>query len=409
MKSSSLERMTTGTHLRIRDISPATRQIFTLILTHGPISRVDIVNRTGLSAAAVTKAVGPLIDAGYLTECDPPDTGPTGKGRPARPLQVRADEEYFVGIKITPRELIGVLTNLRAEIQLSQHLPLADTRPDSIIGAVAELVELLRNNNPRYRRRTRGIGLSSGGHLDRATGVMVESTFLDWHNVPLAGPVERSTHLPVVVENDVRALTIVEQWFGHGRMASSFAVVTLGEGIGSGLVVDGTLTRGGFGTAGELGHIPLDPTGTPCHCGSRGCVEAIASEPAVLGEIRRVLANPRLTIAKALARAQTGSVETTAVLHRAAQIIGRALATVANLVGTELIVLSSEQHRFAHLMNTEITDTFRQHLCGPATACRLVTVKRPFEDWARGAAAVAIDSLFDSHSGQRHGSGGTVR
>ncbi len=392
--------MTTDVHLRIREISPATRQIFTLILTHGPISRVDIVNRTGLSAAAVTKAVGPLIDAGYLTETDPPDSGPMGKGRPARPLQVRADQEYFVGIKVTPTELIGVLTNLQAEVQLSHHLRLADTRPDSIIGAVTELVELLRNKNRRYRQRTRGIGLSFGGHLDRATGVMVESTFLNWHDVPLAEPVERSTHLPVVVENDVRALTIVEQWFGHGRTASSFAVVTLGDGIGSGLVVDGALTRGSFGTAGELGHIPLDPQGTPCYCGSRGCVEAIASEPAILGEIRRVLDNPRLTIGKAVARAHTGCGETIAVLHRAAHTIGRALATVANLVGTELIVLSDEQHRFAHLMHAEITDAFRQHLCGPATACRLITVKRPFEDWARGAAAVAIDNLFDSHGNQ---------
>jgi predicted NBD/HSP70 family sugar kinase len=350
----------------------------------------------------VTKAVGPLIDAGYLTETDLPDTGPLGKGRPARPLQVRADQEYFVGIKITPRELIGVLTNLRAEIQLSHHLPLADTRPDSIIGAVTELVDLLRNENTRYRRRTRGIGLSSGGHLDRATGVMVESTFLNWHDVPLADPVERATRLPVVVENDVRALTIVEHWFGHGRAAGSFAVVTLGEGIGSGLVVDGKLTRGSFGTAGELGHIPLDPTGTPCHCGSRGCVEAIASEPAILGEIRSALANPRLTIAEALARAQTGCGETTAILRRAAQTVGRALATVANLVGTELIVLSSEHHRFAHFMQAEIEETFRQHLSGPAPACRLITVQRPFEDWARGAAAVAIDNLFDPHGGQRH-------
>lgn len=385
-------------HLRIRDISPATRQIFTLILMHGPISRVDIVDRTTLSAAAVTKAVGPLIDAGYLAETDPPDTGPAGKGRPARPLQVQADQEYFVGIKITPGELIGVLTNLRAEIQLSHHLPLADAHPDSVIGAIVELTELLRTKDSRYRRRTRGIGLSSGGHLDRAAGVMRESTFLDWHNVPLAGPVEDSTHLPVVVENDVRALTIVEQWFGHGRTASSFAVVTIGEGIGSGLVVDGKLTRGAFGTAGELGHIPLDPNGAPCHCGSRGCVEAIAAEPAVLGEIRRVLADPEMSIANAVARAETGCSATTTVLNRAAQTIGRALATVANLVGTELIVISSEQHRFAHLMQDTIDETFHQHLCGPAAACRLISIKRPFEDWARGAAAVAIDSLFTANS-----------
>jgi predicted NBD/HSP70 family sugar kinase len=211
----------------------------------------------------------------------------------------------------------------------------------------------------------------------------------------MAGPIQRGTGLPVVLQNDVRALTVVEQWFGHGRTASSFAVVTLGEGIGSGLVVDGTLTSGAFGTAGELGHIPLQPDGPRCHCGSRGCVEAVASQPAILADIRKVLDDPDISVADAVGKARGGCESVTDVLDRAAQCIGRALATVANLVGTELIVLSGEQLGFEELMAAEIRESFHRHLCGPAAACRLVAKERPFEDWARGAAAVAIDSIFD--------------
>lgn len=380
-------------HLRIGDESPATRQVFTSILMYGPVSRVEVVGRTGLSAAAVTKAVGPLIEAGYLIEADSP--GREGKGRPARPLQVHADQEYFVGIKLTPEELIGVLVNLRAEVQQARHVPLSDTRPGSVIDAITGLVEDLRGAEPRFRRRTHSVGLSSGGHLDRASGVMRESSFLGWHDVPLADPVSQRTGLPVVIENDVRALTVVEQWFGHGRTASSFAVVTLGEGIGSGLVVDGRLARGANGAAGELGHIPIDPDGPRCYCGSHGCVEAIASGPAILQSIRTALATPDLTVAAAIDRAAAEPDVIGPVLRRAAEAIGRALATVANLVGTELIVLSREQLGFDDLMAGDIEETFRRHLCGPASACRLVTSVRPFEEWARGAAAVAIDALFD--------------
>ncbi|BFO18489.1 hypothetical protein SHKM778_48770 [Streptomyces sp. KM77-8] len=94
-----------------------------------------------------------------------------------------------------------------------------------------------------------------------------------------------TTGLPVTVENDVRALTVAEQWFGAGVGLSDFALVTVGAGIGCGLVVHGQVVAGAHGVAGEIGHVAIDPAGRVCHCGNRGCVEAIAADQAILDRI----------------------------------------------------------------------------------------------------------------------------
>src|SRR3954466_13470395 len=107
--------------------SPAAATVFTTVLTEGPVSRVDVARRTGLSSAAVTKAARPFIDAGYLEELASEErTGP-GAGRPRSPLAIRADREFFVGVKITDDDLIGVVCDLRAQVRATRHRALAST------------------------------------------------------------------------------------------------------------------------------------------------------------------------------------------------------------------------------------------------------------------------------------------
>src|SRR4051794_7464209 len=124
--------------------SPAAATVFTTVLTQGPVSRVDVSRRTGLSSAAVTKAARPFIDAGYLEELASGERTVPGAGRPANPLAIRPDREYFVGVKITGDELIGVVTDLRAEIRLARHHALTSHDVSHVVAALAALVaELL--------------------------------------------------------------------------------------------------------------------------------------------------------------------------------------------------------------------------------------------------------------------------
>ncbi|NEB81147.1 ROK family transcriptional regulator [Streptomyces sp. SID14478] len=367
--------------------------MFTTVLTRGPVVRPEIARITGLSSAAVTKAVKPMIEAGYLEELPQGPRTVEGAGRPAHPLAVRPDREFFVGVKVTADELIGVVTDLRAQIVgIAHRIAVTDRSVERVVGDIAALVAEL---TPAHAERTHHIGVSVSGDVDRPGGVVRYSPFLGWHDVPLAELVGAATGLAVTVENDVKALTVAEQWFGEGVGADSFALATVGVGIGCALVVNGRLVAGGYGVAGEIGHIPVAAgTGPHCHCGARGCVEAIASEEAIVARARRAAGDPDLDMAGAIDRAHGGDAAVRAVFDEAGEAIGLGLAAMVNLVGPERVVVSGEGVAAYDLFEEQIRAAFTTQAFGAAARCPLVVRPLPWEEWARGAAAVSIQSLF---------------
>jgi predicted NBD/HSP70 family sugar kinase len=377
----------------VEAVAPAVTAVFTAVLTEGPLSRVALARRLGLSSGAVTKAARPLIEMGYLEELAATErTGP-GAGRPASPLAVRADREFFVGVKITGDELIGVVCDLRAQVRTAAHRRLATPDVDHVLTELGELVDELLDGPGDYRARTRRLGLAVSGDVDRTTGLVRYSPFLQWHDLPLRERVEKITGLTVTVENDVKALTTAEHWFGEGVGAQSFALVTVGAGIGCGLVVDGRLISGSHGVAGEIGHISTDLNGPACHCGGRGCVEAVAGADAIVRQAREATRRPDLTFEDAVAMARAGDARAGAVFARAGAAIGSGIAAVANLVGPARIVVSGEGLAAYDLFEPHIRAGFQQQAFGAAADCPLSIRPLPFEEWARGAATVSIQAL----------------
>jgi len=136
----------------------------------------------------------------------------------------------------------------------------------------------------------RGVGIGSPGAVDAESGVVgFWPNVPSWRAVPLRRLFERGLGLPCVVENDGNAAALAEHWIGVGRGLSSLVLLTLGTGIGGGVVLDGRLWRGASGAAGELGHVSIDPHGPACACGGRGCLQAYASAPAIVSRMRRAL------------------------------------------------------------------------------------------------------------------------
>ncbi|WP_328874658.1 ROK family transcriptional regulator [Streptomyces sp. NBC_00287] len=374
--------------------TPAVAQIFTTVLSHGPLTRSEVAERTGLSAAAVTKAVRPLIEAGYLVE-DADDTR-RALGRPANPVRVDGGRALFVGVKATGDELIGVLTDLCCRIRVARHLPLTDPDPRPVLAAITELVQELLTEAEGFGVPVLGLGLAVSGDVDRAQGIVRYSPFLGWSEVPLAELAVMTCGLPVTVENDVRALTVAEQWFGAGVGLSDFAVVTVGAGIGCGLVVHGQVVAGAHGVAGEIGHVAIDPAGPKCRCGNRGCVEAIAADAAILDRIREATGLEVADTAQAVDLARQGHPGAREVYAAAGEAIGRGIATVANLFGPQRVIISGEGLAAYDLFAEQIRDTFTAYAFGSAAQCDVQTRPLPFEEWARGAAATAIQSFIRS-------------
>ncbi|MEV7885462.1 ROK family transcriptional regulator [Streptomyces sp. NPDC002817] len=370
--------------------TPAASQVFTTVLSQGPLARLEVARRVGLSAAAVTKAVRPLIEAGYLVEGADDEARPA-LGRPANLVRVDGGRALFIGVKVTGDEIIGVLTDLCCRIRVARRVPLPDRAAKAVLASIADLVQDLLTEADDVP--VLGLGVAVSGDVDRTEGTVRYSPFLDWRDVPLAELAALTTGLPVTVDNDVRALTVAEQWFGAGAGLSDFAVVTVGAGIGCGLVVHGRVVAGAHGVAGEIGHVTVDPNGPLCHCGNRGCVEAIAGEAAIVRRIQEITGVEIADAAEALTLARRGVAGAREVYARAGEAIGRGIATVANLLGPERVIISGEGLAAYDLFAEQIRDAFVAAAFGSAAQCDVRTRPLPFEEWARGAAATAIQSF----------------
>ncbi|MFJ7911419.1 ROK family protein [Kitasatospora sp. NPDC096204] len=380
-------------HSRPLVTAPAETAVLALLLAESPLSRVELARRTGLSSTAVTKAARPLIDDGYLHELPPERTAP-GAGRPVNPLAVTPDREFFVGVKISADTLFGTVCDLRARMRTTAVRPLGERDPAAVCALLTDLVGELLDARPEYRARTRHLGIAVSGDVDRPRGRVRYSVLPGWRDVPLAETVAAATGLIVTVENDVKALTAAEHWYGEGIGTEYFALVTIGAGIGSGIVVNGELVTGAYGVAGEMGHISIDPVGPRCHCGQVGCVEAVASSDAILATVRRATDDPDLDFDGAVQLARGGEPAARDAFARAGRAIGTGIATLVNLLGPERVVVTGEGLDTYDLFGRHIKEAYAAHCFKAAARCPLTLRPLPWEEWARGAAVVGIQALL---------------
>jgi predicted NBD/HSP70 family sugar kinase len=376
----------------IPPMSPAAVAVLSMILTHGPIARIEVARMTGLSQAAVTKAVAPLMASGYVAEAEV-DREDLPIGRPVSPLIVVPERAFSLGIKVTADEVIGVITDLHARIRSIVHERLESSDVDTVIASIERIVGQLVALHPDQSGRIAGVGVTVSGDVDSHFGIVRHSPRLGWRNVALAELLRARLDLPIVVENDVRALTIAEQWFGLGVDAQSFAVVTIGSGIGCGIYVNGDVVEGASGVSGEIGHLPLAPGNLVCTCGRRGCVETIASSRAILERVRASTGNEALDMDSVLELAHGGDQHAHSAFSDAGDVIGSALAAMVNLVGPELVVIAGEGVTDFDLYEERIRATFSEHAFGAASECQLVVRSHTFDDWARGGAVTVIRNL----------------
>jgi predicted NBD/HSP70 family sugar kinase len=378
----------------LKGASAAAADIFRAILTRGPISRTDIARLLGLSQAAVTKAVGPLLEVGLVSdELELPRDGQPG--RPANPLMVVADALVSLGVKVNADEIIGVATDLTTTTLAADRRALKATDPDVVVDAIAATVAALVESLGDRADRLCAVGISVSGDVDTHRGTVRESAIMGWTDVPLGAVLSDRLGREVLVENDVRALTIGEHWFGVGVGTDLFAIVTIGRGIGSGLHINGDVVEGAYGVAGEIGHLPLASPEHICPCGRRGCVEAVAGTPAIVAEVSRGHGK-ELSIVEIVELAHSGDPIAVRTFENAATAIGTAIATLVNLAGPELVIIGGEAVSNFDLFEAHLRAAFAEHAFGAAGRCEIVTRPHTFEDWARGASAAAIRSLAEN-------------
>src|SRR5690606_12442855 len=216
-------------------LAPAVRAALLEVLIHGELPRAEIARRLHLSRASLTRITRTLVEAGLLVEGGTRLMAQTG--RPSEMLTVQASARHFLGIKLTGDGLYAVVTDLRATAVATRERNLPSKDPAAVVAEIAEVAGELA---AEFENLT-AVGLAIAGRVRREeTGAFVEvSAFLEWEDVPLGAMVTEATGLPCVVENDVQALTATEHWFGAGSGLEDMALITVGTGIGCGLVING--------------------------------------------------------------------------------------------------------------------------------------------------------------------------
>jgi predicted NBD/HSP70 family sugar kinase len=334
----------------------------------------------------------PLVASGLVVEQnvlhDPVN------GRPTRPLEVVADNLHFLGFKVAVGHLYAVLTDLRAAVVGQQEVPLADMMPETVLGEVCRLAAALTTNG----NVPVGVGLTLGGDgrspVPIGENELLDSAILGWERVPLRHLVAERLGIPCVVRNDVTALARLHEWFGDARGAQDFAVVSVGDGIGYALVVNGRPVRVTEADIGEFVHQVLDPGGPMCSGGHRGCLAAYVATGSLLMSaaqgMRRFPAYPEV-----LRLAAAGDPVCAHAVQQAAWALGMAIANIANNTAVKTVIIVGEG---ADIVGVAWADLERGIAARRRDARVIKVSSRPhdFHEWARGAAVAAIHEYVSS-------------
>ncbi len=365
--------------------------VLNAIKTQGPIARAEVARRIGLSPATVTGITADLIQEDLVFE---KDTGDSSGGRRPILLAINPRGGCVIGIKLTETQLIGALTDLEANVIAMHIRPLASRSQAKTLDSLVQLVASLLKSSGFAKSRLLGVGLGLAGIVDAEKGVLRQSPYLGWRDMPLRQLLRARVRVPVYVDNDVNTLTLAEKWYGAGQGLEHFLTVTVGRGVGLGIVVNGQFYRGASGGAGEFGHMVMDPEGPVCACGKRGCLEAFVGDPGLLymaaqAARRGDLVEAPASVLELVALAESGNLTARAILARAGEILGRGLANLINVFDPQRIIVGGEGVRLGEWLFGPMRAAITQHVM-PGLAQDAEIRIEPWGDdaWARGAASL---------------------
>ena len=390
---------TRATRSTPRDIN---RQIaLSLVREHQPISRAELARRMSISRGMVTALVKQLLAEGAVVEGE---VGESNRGRKPTQLYVRTRDRLAIGVDVRFSRTYVMLADFAGTPILMETFETV-FEPEALI---AELMTRIRRmiDAERAADRVEGIGLVVPGMVDRLSGRIINSPQLGWRDVDIRGTLEEASGLPVFIENAPIACALAEMWLGQrGSTVTDFVYVTVSDGVGAGLVVNGQVVRGSGHTAGEFGHIPLDPGGPYCLCGARGCWEAYTSnlatvarylgKPVTPGGGRTMLKGIDISFLDLVSLARTGDERALASLHETGLFLGRGMAMIVNALNPSRIIVGGEITAAWDLVEGDVRQGISQRsLTDTAASTPIIPEIASRHPRLRGATALVAGPVF---------------
>ena len=391
-------RFRVATRRTSRDINR--RIVLNLVRTHQPISRADLARVMGVRRGAVSIIVNELLEQKRIFEGA---TGETVRGRKPTFLYVESRRRAVVAVDIRASQTYLMLADLLGKPMGGVVGITTPHDPAALVKTLAHRVRALLDEQHGVEA-CEGIGVAVPGMVEHSTMRILHAPTLGWRDVDLREPLESATELPVQIENSGRACAIAQLWATPQEPAGDLVFISVSDGVGVGVVVQGELLRGRNNIAGEFGHVPLSLDGPRCSCGASGCWEAYTSNRATLARYfgRQAEAGATVpaeqahfTIEDLIARARGSDPKATAALQSTARYLGLGLACVINVVDPAQVYVGGEITAAWDLIESTVRAAMAERTLTPAAASTPVQPVRTGEyPRLRGAAALVTAPAF---------------
>lgn len=280
-------------------------------------------------------------------------------------------KDYRVGVDIGGTNIAAAIVNEEGKILYKRSNPTnADRRPNGILDVIISTIKELMENT-ELSREVKGIGIGVPGVCNIEKGIVEFAPNLFWNDVKIVEIMEKKFSLPTYIDNDANAAALGEAWCGAGKGKKNIVCITLGTGVGSGLILNGEIYHGAKNGAGELGHITVVEDGPKCNCGNNGCLEALAAAPAILKAGKEAIVNGKetllteidlesLTTKDIFDGAKKGDRVCLDIVNQVANHLGLALANVVNILNPEQIIIGGGVAAAGDILFNPLKDIIRK-------------------------------------------------
>lgn len=382
------KRGTTSSDIKAQNLSA----ILHVLLRSQQVSRMLLARTLGVSNATITNLVGELMRRGLVAEGGTL-RGSGRAGRPQRVIQLNDDSRYSIGVHIDVGQINLALCDVRGRLRQTRSFnhALTDTA-ERVLKTIAIEIEALLLADGIPHERIVGVGIGASGLVDTEQGINVYAPNLDWHDVPMREQLRGLLGLPVVVENNVRAMAFGEALLAPVQDINSLAFIYGRVGVGAGLVIDGQLYHGAAAGAGEIGHSVVR---LPSAEREAATLESLISEGAIVREAAARLGQEAVTMEQVLNMARAGHAPMLALLEERGAVLGIAIANLVNIFNPQQIVLGGLYSNALDLLQPTLEATLRHYAFANLDA--QVTLRAAhFGDHAGvvGSAALALEAFF---------------
>lgn len=372
-------------------------RIVDFLRTNGTASRAELARRTGLSRSTVSTLVSDLQRRGLVVERAGQFAGEGQPGRPAALLELDPSAAAAVGVDFDHDKVRVAVSDLSRTVLGEASAPHdVDHDATGALDLAAERVDQVLAEANVDRERLLGVGIALAGPIDHDKGSLHPSAVLPgWAEVDAAKELENRLGTRCYVDNDANLGALAEVTLGAGRNARFAAYVSISSGIGAGIIVDGRPYRGHRGTAGEIGHVVVDAQGPICRCGNRGCLETLASGPALL-RLVQATRDEELTVKQMIELARDGDAGCRRAIADAGQVVGGVVAGLVNLFSPEMVVVGGDVGEAGDLLLDSLREAVRRDAL-PAAASELKIVAGELGERANLLGALALVLMQSEH------------